>query len=304
MRFKGLDLNLLLAFQVLLEERSVTRAARRLHVSQPAMSSVLGRLRDYFQDPILIAHGKRLHPTAHAESLAVPVRQLLSGVDGLLATSAAFDPATTRRTFRIVASDYITASLIGPTAGRLAAEAPGIKLEFILPSEDATRLVIEGKADLLITPQEFTTPEQPSELLCKERQVVVGWTENPLMHTRLTKRAFEQAGHLAVVVGSNRGLSFADRQVERLGVRRTVEITCGCFTMVPWLLCGTQRLALMHERLARQMTAAFPLTSAKIPFAFPVMEEMMQFHRARQNDPGLRWLRTKLKTEARAPRHN
>lgn len=304
MRFKGLDLNLLLAFQVLLEERSVTRAARRLHVSQPAMSSVLGRLREYFQDPILIAHGKRLHPTAHAESLAVPVRELLSGVDGLLATSAAFDPATTRRTFRIVASDYITASLIGPMAGRLAAQAPGVKLEFNLPSEDATRLVLEGKADLLITPREFITSDQPSELLCKEQQVVIGWAQNPLLRRRLTRSAFEQAGHLAVVVGSNRVLSFADRQVERLGLRRTVEITCGCFTMVPWLLCGTQRLALMHERLARQMTAAFPLTSAKVPFAFPVMQEMMQFHRARQQDSGLRWLRTQLKAEAKESMHN
>src|ERR1700735_4498154 len=140
MRFKGLDLNLLLAFQVLLEERSVTRAARSLHVSQPAMSSALGRLRAYFQDPILVAHGKRLHPTAHAESLYAPVKASLSGIDGLLAASAAFDPATTRRTFRIVASDYITASLIGPMAGRLAAQAPGVRLEFILPSEDATRL--------------------------------------------------------------------------------------------------------------------------------------------------------------------
>jgi DNA-binding transcriptional LysR family regulator len=304
MRFKGLDLNLLLAFQVLLEERSVTRAARRLHVSQPAMSSALGRLRAYFQDPILIAHGKRLHPTAHAESLYAPVKESLAGIDGLLAASAAFDPGTTRRTFRIVASDYITASLIGPMAGRLAAQAPGVKLEFILPSEDATRLVVEGKADLLITPREFTTPEQPSELLCKERQVVLGWAENPLLRGRLTRKAFEQAGHLAVVVGSNRVLSFADRQVERLGFRRAIEITCGCFTMVPWVLCGTQRLALMHARLARQMIAAFPLVAVKIPFAFPVMQEMMQFHRARQQDPGLRWLRALLKAEARASLHN
>jgi LysR family transcriptional regulator, nod-box dependent transcriptional activator len=303
MRFKGLDLNLLLAFQVLMEERSVTRAARRLHVSQPAMSSALGRLRDYFRDPILVAHGKRLHPTAHAERLFGPVRQFLSGIDGLLTVSAAFDPATTQRTFRIVASDYITASLIGPLAARLAAQAPGVKLEFMLPSEEATLLVMEGKADLLITPKEFTRPDQPSELLCRERQVVVGWSENPLLRRRLTGAAFGEAGHVAVVVGSNRVLSFADRQIERLGRRRKVEITCGCFTMVPWLLQGTQRLALMHERLARQMVAAFPLTMTKIPFAFPVMQEMMQYHRARQEDPGVCWLRAQLKAEARRILH-
>lgn len=106
------------------------------------------------------------------------------------------------------------------------------------------------------------------------------------------------------MVGSNRVLSFADRQLELQASRRTVEITCGCCTPVPWLLCGTQRLALLHERLARQMDAAFPLTLTKIPFAFPVMPEMMQFHRARQQNPGLRWLRGKLKAEVSLPLHN
>jgi LysR family nod box-dependent transcriptional activator len=69
--------------------------------------------------------------------------------------------------------------------------------------------------------------------------------------------------------------------------------------MIPWLLCGTQRLALMHERLARQMAASFPLTVAKVPFTFPVMREMMQYHRARHEDEGLRWLRSQFKAEAK-----
>src|SRR5215831_9721072 len=107
MRFNGLDLNLLLAFQVLLEERNVTRAARRLNISQPAMSAALSRLREYFQDDILTVQGKQMHPTAQAESLAGPVRKFLADLDALLTRSAAFDPSTTQRTFRLVASDYI-----------------------------------------------------------------------------------------------------------------------------------------------------------------------------------------------------
>src|SRR4051812_31516925 len=122
MRFKGLDLNLLLALQVLLEERSVTRAARRLNVSQPAMSAALARLRDYFDDELLVAHGKRMHPTAHAERLAGPVAQLLGDIDGLLTANARFDPRETRRRFVIVASDYITTAVIGPLTQRLATD--------------------------------------------------------------------------------------------------------------------------------------------------------------------------------------
>ncbi|MGC1458407.1 MAG: LysR family transcriptional regulator [Steroidobacteraceae bacterium] len=298
MRFNGLDLNLLLAFQILMEERNVTRAARRMNLSQPAMSAALDRLRNYFQDELLIAQGKQMFPTVHAESLIGPVRQFLADLDALLINTARFDPATTHRSFRIVASDYITASVIGPLTQRLADTAPGVKLEIMLPSEAAALLVVEGKADLIITPEDFTVPDQPVDLLCEERQLVIGWSANPLFASRLGESDFDSAGHVAVHVGSNRVPSFADRQIERMGRHRRVEITCGCFTMVPWLICGTQRIAVMHERLARQMAAKFPLALAEMPFTFPVMREMLQYHRAREADEGLRWLRGELQTTA------
>lgn len=298
MRFNGLDLNLLLAFQILMEERSVTRAARRMNLSQPAMSAALDRLRNYFQDELLIAQGKQMFPTVHAESLIGPVRQFLADLDALLINTARFDPATTHRSFRIVASDYITASVIGPLTQRLADEAPGVKLEIMLPSQEAALLVVEGKADLIITPEDFTVPDQPAELLCEERQLVIGWSGNPLFANRFGESDFYGAGHVAVHVGSNRMPSFADRQIERMGRNRRVEITCGCFTMVPWLICGTRRIAIMHERLARQMAAKFPLALAEMPFGFPIMREMLQYHRAREADEGLRWLRGQLRAAA------
>jgi DNA-binding transcriptional LysR family regulator len=300
MRFNGLDLNLLFAFQLLLEERSVTRAARRMNVSQPAMSAALGRLRAYFQDDILVAHGKQMYPTPHAESLAGPVRQCLADLDTILIGTLRFDPATTQRSFRIVASDYITASVIGPLSQRLAETAPGIRLEIMLPSEEAAQLVLEGKADLIVTPEDFIAPGQPAELLCEEQQLVIGWSGNPAFEAGFDMAAFETLGHVAVHVGSNRVPSFADRQIERMGLRRRIDISCGCFTMVPWLICGTTRVAIMHERLARQMAAQFPLALAELPVHFPVMREMMQYHRAREADEGLRWLRARLQVEAAA----
>jgi LysR family transcriptional regulator, nod-box dependent transcriptional activator len=300
MRFNGLDLNLLLAFQVLMEERSVTRAARRMNVSQPAMSAALDRLRNYFRDEILIAQGKQMFPTDHAESLIGPVRQFLADLDALLISTARFDPATTHRSFRIVASDYITASVIGPLAQRLVDTAPGVRLEIMLPSEMAAQLVVEGKVDLIITPEDFTLPDQPTELLCEERQLVMGWSDNPQFVNGLGESEFDSAGHVAVHVGSNRVPSFADRQIERMGRNRRVEITCGCFTLVPWLICGTGRIAIMHERLARKMATKFPVALSEMPFAFPVMREMLQYHRAREADEGLRWLRGELRAAAAA----
>lgn len=301
MRFNGLDLNLLLALQVLLEERNVTRAARRLNISQPAMSAALARLRDYFQDDLLVIQGKQMHPTAQAQSLADPVRRMLADLDSLLTSAATFDPTTTQRTFRVVASDYITASVIGSLTRRLADTAPRVRLEIMLPCEEAAQLVMEGQADLTITPEDFRDPDQPAELLCEERQMVIAWQGNPALASGLDETAFRRLGHVAVHVGSNLVPSFADRQLERLGVERRIEITCGCFTVLPWLICGTQRLAVLHERLARQLVKQFPLVMVSLPFDFPVMREMIQYHKARDADEGLRWLRRELKTEAARP---
>jgi len=298
MRFNGLDLNLLLALQVLLEERNVTRAARRLNISQPAMSAALARLREYFQDDILVVQGRQMHPTAQAQSLAGPVRRMLAELDSLLASSATFDAASTQRTFRIVASDYITASVIGSLTRRLATVAPRVRLEIMLPCEEAAQLVMEGQADLIITPEDFLDPDQPAELLCEERQVAVAWKDNPALANGLSEEVFAKLGHVAVHVGSNRAPSFADRQLEQMGRHRNIDITCGCFTVLPWLICGTERLSVLHERLARQLVGSFPLVVAELPFEFPVMREMIQYHKAREPDEGLRWLRAELKSEA------
>ncbi len=298
MRFNGLDLNLLLALQVLLEERNVTRAARRLNISQPAMSAALSRLREYFQDDILVAQGKVMHPTAQAQALAGPVRQFLADLDALLTRAATFDPAITQRTFRLVASDYITTSVLAPLCRRLAGSAPRIRLEMMLPSEEAAQLVMEGQADLIITPEDFMDPDQPAELLCEEPQLVVGWQGNPALANGLSEADFNALGHVAVHVGSNRAPSFADRQLERMGSPRRIELTCGAFTLVPWLICGTARIAVMHAQLARLLAMQFPLALAPLPFEFPVMREMIQYHRTREADEGLLWLRRELRAAA------
>lgn len=297
MRFNGLDLNLLLALQVLLEERNVTRAARRLNISQPAMSAALARLRDYFQDDILVVQGKQMVATARAKSLAEPVRRMLGELDEVLTSSAVFDAAVSQRTFRLVASDYITAAVIAPLCQRLTHEAPNVRLELMLPCEESAQLVMEGQADLVLTPEDFLDPDQPAELLCEERQVVVGCRQNPALAGALASADFERLGHVAVHVGSNHVPSFADRQLERMGLQRRVELTCGCFTILPWLLVGTERLAVLHERLARQVVARFPLVLAELPFSFPVMREMIQYHKTRESDAGLAWLRGQLKEQ-------
>lgn len=298
MRFKGLDLNLLVAFNVLMEARSVSRAAEQLHLSQPAMSAALGRLRDYFGDDLLVLHGKRMFPTPYAESLVAGVQDTLRRIDALITTSTSFDPATSQRVFRLIASDYITAAVIAPLSRRLAQIAPGIRLEAVLPSDGSADLIAQGAFDLLITPEEFINPSQPTELLFEERHVVVGWSGNPVFDRALTEDDLMQAGHVGVLMGNQRTPAFADSTIEQSGRVRQMDVTASSFTVVPWLIIETQRLALMHERLALCMARMFPLAMAPIPFDFPVMREMMQFNHARSADEGLKWLREELRRDS------
>jgi len=294
MRFHGLDLNLLAAFAVLLEERSVSRAAKRLNLSQPAMSAVLTRLREFFADPILVVQGKRMHPTAYAESLLPRIAQCLQDLEALVISVPHFVPATSQRNFRIVTSDYILAALVVPLVERLAKLAPLVRLEILLTTEQSVQLLEEGKIDLLITPDLFTVAGHPTEHLFDERYVVVGWKGNSLFDDGLTEAGFAAAGHVAVRLGNTRAQAFADRQLELMGRTRRIEITAPSFTTVPWLIEGTSRLALMHERLARVVGRRFPIATAPIPFPFPLMREMVQYHRAREGDDGLAWLRKQI----------
>ncbi|HWT31469.1 MAG TPA: LysR family transcriptional regulator [Propylenella sp.] len=295
MRFKGLDLNLLVAFEALMQTRSVSRAAERLHMSQPAMSAALSRLRLFFEDHLLVSRGKRMHPTAFAESLLPHVSDSLRTVAAMLATPSGFDPATSQRQFRIVASDYVVASILHPLVTGLAAKAPGVRIDIALPSEDAVAALEEGKIDLMITPDYVIASEHPSEPLYAERQLLVGWSENPIFSRSISEDDFFEAGHVAVAIGNARTSSFADRQLEMVGRRRRVEITAPFFTAVPWLLEGTMRLAILHERLVAALEDRFEIASAELPFAIPPMQQQLFYHEAREGDPGLIWLRQELR---------
>ena len=134
MRLDHFDLNLLVAFDALLAERNVTRAARRLNVTQSAMSASLRRLREAFGDPILLQHGKTMIPTPHALALAPQVSSAIGGLRKLIRPTTGFDPSTSSRTFRIAASDYVATVALAPLLRRLTRAARGVRLDIALPT--------------------------------------------------------------------------------------------------------------------------------------------------------------------------
>jgi DNA-binding transcriptional LysR family regulator len=290
MRFRGLDLNLLAALAVLLEERSVSRSAERLHLSQPSASAALARLREYFNDPLLEVQGKRMILTPLALRLRPQLAELLGDVDRMISQTRTFDAATSTRCFRIAVSDYLVTVLFPRLMALLQAQAPQVRIDLRAPTDSTRAMLDQGEIDLMLAPEPLCLGDHPTELLFEERFVVVGWDANPLLQGPLTEEGFYAAGHVATALGQISRASFAEDRVLARGRERRVEVTAFSFTQVPGLLVGTSRLALMHERLAITMASHYPIRHCEPPFDFPVMREMVQYHRGNTLDPSLRWM--------------
>jgi LysR family nod box-dependent transcriptional activator len=289
-RYKGLNLNLLHALDVLMETRNVSRAAERLGLTQSALSAALAQLRDYFGDQLLVSDGRRMCPTVFAEQLRSELGQFLDATNSVIQTSRVFDPASTRRVFRVIASDYVIAAVLAPLTEALSVIAPNIRLDFVQPNESASESLRIGEMDLLISPREFMLPDSPTIDLFDEEIVVAGWSGNRLFDQPVSLEAFFSAGHVAVEIGRRREATFADKHLLDLDHTRRIECVASSFTTVPWLLRGTQRMAMMHRRLAVTMSKYLPIAYSPLPFPFPVMQEAAQFHRTRSSDQGLHWL--------------
>jgi DNA-binding transcriptional LysR family regulator len=296
MRFNRLDLNLLVVLDALLRERSVTKAARELNLSQPAMSASLARLRLYFNDDILVPQGKRMLPTAHAQNLAPLVAQALADIEMRIMGATNFDPATSQRCFNICASDYVSVLLLRPLLATLEKSAPGVRFEISAPTPEALTQLERGDIDFLLTPEQFASNEHPRHLLFEERHVVVGCRRNPIFKGELTAAQFFEQGQ--VIMGVDHAKSFAEREMGELNRRRRIDVICASFLAVPWMLPDTRRIAVMHERLAQLMVKQLPLAIAPLPFAFPLMREIVQYHSARFEDSGMQWMFDALLAQA------
>lgn len=289
-RFKGLDLNLLVAFDALIELRNVSRAAERLNMSQPAMTAALNRLREYFADDLFIQNGRRMAPTVLASTLQPQVQKVLADLQNLVATSGGFDPSSSERTFRLATSDFVAAVVVAPLVETLARIAPNIRLDMSPPNEMSKALLERGDLDLFITPEEFLSPLHPAKLLFEEDHVLVGWAGNQAFLEPIDEDQFFAMRHVTTWLGAPNGGSFAERRFEATGRTRRIILQASNFTTVPFMLIGTDHVAVMHRRLAERMAVYLPLRISALPFAFPAMREMVQYHRVREDEPGLTWL--------------
>ncbi|BEV14028.1 LysR family transcriptional regulator [Herbaspirillum sp. DW155] len=299
MRFNKLDLNLLVALDALLTERNISRAAEKTHLSQSAMSNALARLRDYFDDALLIQVGRRMEPTPRAEVLRDAVNDVLRRIEGSIAAKPAFVPAESQREFRISVSDFSLSVLIPHVIARAHAEGPRIRFALIPQVQDPPRSLDRAEVDLLVLPQEFCTPDHPAEEVFRERYVCVVWRDSALAQGELTLERYMAAGHVVMVPPGANSASVEAWRLHKLGLERRVEVTSFSFASCMALLPGTDRIATVHSRLARKLAPHFPVVLKESPLPLAEMHQMLQWHRYRTNDPGIEWLRRVFMDSAR-----
>lgn len=291
MNLYAIDLNLLVALDALLRERHVTRAAKAIGLSQPAMSNALARLRELLDDQLLIRTPDGMRPTPRAEDLAPPLADALRTIRDSVLAPRRWDPMTATNTFRIATHDYEQLVLLPALVKRLGQEAPGVRLEVSIPTE---RVPIEdlyqGRIDAALAVEDVTHGGLYRATLTEERFVCVFRAGHPQANQRLTPARFAALDHL--LVSPFGGMSgFVDKALEAQKLKRVVKLAVPQFSMAPWVLINSDYVLTFPERPARLFAAHLPLKVVKTPIPVPSFKEYLYWHERTRDDPAHRWLR-------------
>ncbi len=289
---RRIDLNLLLTLDVLLAEHNVTRAAQRLNFSQPSISVHLAKLREIFDDPLLLPGPRGMRPTARAEELRAPLRDALAALEQVVAPSSPFDPAAAEHTWQLAVSDYGEQTIVQPALGRLLVSAPNTRLALVAlaPSRIAKQLE-QGEVDLVFHTLHDSPPSLRHRLLFKERYVLAGRRDHPKLKRRPSLAQFCKLDHVLVSPVGSGFVGVTDEALAQVGLTRRVVLSVPRFQSVVAVLTSTDLVAMLPERLVLGNSA---LRLYEPPVAVPGYEMAMLWHERSHRDPAHQWLREQL----------
>jgi len=296
---RNLDLGLLVTLEALLSEGNVTRAARRLNLSQPALSARLARLRDAFGDPLLIPAQRGMVLTQRAVELRQPLHEALEGVRRVVANGAQFNPATMQATLVIAASDYQQYALLSRFSVALRTEAPMVRIAWRALDVPALATQLErGEVDLALATPEHAPAAMRQRQLFREDYAVIARQGHPAVQGRLSLEVFCALEHVVV---SPQGGGFSgptDAALEAVGRRRTVALSTSGFLIVPEVVSRSDMIALIPRRIADGWSDRLQVLEP--PLTIPGFTVASVWHNRATNHPAQRWLRERLTTLAAA----
>jgi LysR family nod box-dependent transcriptional activator len=293
------DLNLLLSLHALLHTRNVTQAGDWLGVTQPAMSSDLRRLRQMFNDELLVRAGRDYQLTGLARSLVEPVSRAVAQIERVITWRPTFDPTQDTRSFSIAMSDHVMALLLPTLADRLPQEAPHITLRVRgLPGLATDPVTATELSEVDLSVGAFAYPVGPAaraEVLYADRWVCAVSADNPEVDNEMSLELFSRLPHVEWQLKTPAIQSHAEVLYRSKGIERQVSLVTESFALLPTLVRGTRMVALVHERLARQV-AGLKLLEPPVPI--PDVQERMYWSVSTDHEPGHLWLRDLLRSIA------
>lgn len=289
--FRRLDLNLLLAFSALLRERSVTRAAARLFIGQPAMSAALARLRAFAGDELFVRGANGMEPTAHALALAERLKPVLEGLSDALFASGGFDPATSERTFALGLFDIGEVTLAPPLLRELARQAPAVRLALRpVDRHDAVAQLESGAVDLALTDLGPHAGWICTQHLYREHFACMFDAQQVKVRTPISLKDYLAHPHLLTSFsGGFQG--FVDEALAAQGLARRVTMTTTRFATLPFVLRSFAGIASLPGTAARELGAKLGLTVSPLPVEVPPVDLSLAWHARYDNDAGHRWFR-------------
>ncbi len=302
------DLNLLPLFEALLDERSVSRAAARVGLTQPALSNAIRRMREVIGDPLFIRTARGMRPTPRAEQLAGPVRAALAHTRSALSGESAFDPATTARTFRLAMNDYsewrlealIIERACGPSSGA-SVQVRRVDTLFGVPEADLRNGTLDAAVGFFPDPRSLEEGTL-SETLFEEDNVVVGRRGNPALRKRLTLERFAELNHAAVIYRAE-PWGIVDQELASHGLRRRLRLATPHFLTALKAVAESDLIACVPAGLAQEFQRAMGLTIRPLPIRLPRFVTRMLWAHQWQHDPAHVWLRQQIRDAAEAETH-
>lgn len=287
-----MDLNLLRALHALLVERHVSRAARRAHTSQPAMSRALGKLRHVFGDELLVRVGQAMRPTPRAEALLGPLEEVLANIRELVDPTE-FDPANATGTFRIAALDILTYMLVPRLLRQIAREAPGVDIQIVQWSHRWREHLEGGEVDLTVGQPAGHEPGIFSHPLVRNTWACVLRRGHPALSGRWTKERFARLPHLLIDV-AGKGGGQVDAALAKHGLERRVALRMPYVVLSPLIVAETDLVLTTARWLAETLAARVPLVVKRPPVDLEPVSLPMVWHERTHRDARQRWFRAVL----------
>lgn len=294
---RGLDLNLLVALEALVEEGSVTRAAERMGVSQSAMSHTLRRLREVFDDELLVRTQNGMLPTPLATRLVAPVRRGLETIQAALDDQPTFDPATARHTFTLATSDYVALVLLPQVIERVSRAAPGIDLVVRHVDERTPARIELGDIDLAIGRFVEEMPGFLRQKLFEEGFACVVRSDHPKVKRRISLQQYVRMNHV-LISPDGRGPGYVDHVLREQGLERRIAVRIPDFVVAPLIIAQTDMILTLPARVARAFSC-MGLRVLQPPMELAGFEMSQLFHERQRNGPAHRWLRRLIREVSR-----